>query len=150
MKHTLWLLMLLLGGCATHPPQPTTVPPAAVEQKLLTAYRQWQGTPYRLGGESRRGIDCSAFVQQVYREAFALELPRTTKEQMRSGVGVRARWPMAGDLLFFQPRRGPRHVGIYLGEGRFIHASTSKGVTEARLDDRYWRRILIGVRRVLR
>ncbi len=145
------LLVMLLTGCATHSPKPA--PPTAedgIRQRLLTAYDAWKGTPYRFGGESRHGIDCSAFVQQVYRQAFAIELPRTTKAQLRSGIGVHARWPQAGDLLFFQPRRGPRHVGIYLGDGRFIHASTSRGVTQARLADRHWRSILIGVRRVLR
>ncbi len=155
MNGAKWMATIMLGiglaGCASQPAKParSVHQPNEVTQRLEQAFTHWKGTPYRLGGSDRRGMDCSAFVRQAYQEAFDIRLPRTTREQQRVGQGIHSRWLRPGDLLFFRPARGNRHVGIYMGDNQFIHASTSAGVTRSRLDDRYWRRSLTGARRVL-
>lgn len=112
----------------------------ATRQALLDEHERWEGTPYVLGGEGLRGIDCSALVQQVYREAFALELPRTTSAQIHEGKIVERDALEAGDLVFFRPPGVYRHVGIYVDDGYFLHASTSQGVKLSRLDNVFWNR----------
>ena len=101
---------------------------------------QWIGTPYRSGGQSRKGTDCSGFVRQVYKKVYDIDLPRSTTEQVEEGKRVRRRKLREGDLVFFHgsKRRRANHVGIYLKEGKFVHASTSRGVMVSRLDEDYW------------
>ncbi|WP_422666798.1 C40 family peptidase [Billgrantia gudaonensis] len=116
---------------------------------LLDQHQRWVGTPYRLGGESTRGIDCSALVQRVFAETFRLELPRTTGDQVREGEPVDRDALQVGDLVFFRPPGAYDHVGIYVGEGHFLHASTSQGVKLSRLDNVYWQRHFWQARRTL-
>ncbi|GAB2794977.1 bifunctional murein DD-endopeptidase/murein LD-carboxypeptidase [Halomonas shantousis] len=118
-------------------PQPS---PALIRQALLAEHRRWVGTPYVLGGDSRRGIDCSALVQRVYQEAFLYELPRTTEAQQYEGRRIGRDELAPGDLIFFHSPGRYRHVGIYVGQGLFLHASTSQGVKLSRLDNAYWSR----------
>lgn len=125
------------------------VSPQLIRQALLAEHRRWVGTPYQLGGESQRGIDCSALVQQVFSEAFAVELPRTTGGQVLEGRRVARDELNPGDLVFFQPPGPYRHVGVYVGEGRFLHASSSQGVIISRLDNVYWNRYYWQARRPL-
>lgn len=120
-----------------------------VEHTLQEAAASWEGVPYVWGGTSRRGIDCSGFVQVVYRNAFAMSLPRTTEAQSRAGRAVAPARLRSGDLLFFRPRRGRWHTGIYLTDGQFVHASTSGGVVTAHLRSSYWRDRWSHARRVL-
>ena len=108
----------------------------------------WLGTPYRWGGTTRRGIDCSSFVQQLVRATFDIELPRTTATQVHRGERVSRDELIPGDLVFFR-RRGVRHVGVYLGAGDFIHASSSRGVTVSTMDSGYWSRYYWQSRRIL-
>lgn len=110
-----------------------------VLDRLYAHYRQWQGVPYRLGGESRSGIDCSALVRTVYRSAFGVNLPRTTDALAQSGSEIGRHELKAGDLVFFKTGKRTRHVGIYLENKKFLHASTSMGVTISHLDNSYWR-----------
>ncbi|MCK2183691.1 NlpC/P60 family protein [Halomonas sp. YJPS3-2] len=124
-------------------------PPAQVRQALLVEHQRWLGTPYRLGGTTRHGIDCSALVQRVFAEAFGLDLPRTTTQQVREGEAVPRDDLRPGDLVFFQPPGYYHHVGIYVGQGRFLHASTSRGVKISSLDNRYWRHYYWQARRPL-
>ena len=112
---------------------------ARLDRSLRDAAPRWLGIPYRWGGDSRRGIDCSAFVQQYVRENLAVELPRTTAGQRYEGLPIERDELRAGDLVFFR-RRGIRHVGVYLSDGEFIHASSSRGVTVSELDNDYWTR----------
>lgn len=118
-------------------------------RELQIAYRKWEGTPYVLGGRSLSGVDCSAFTQNVFQDHFERELPRHTTEQLRAGEGVRRRYLRAGDLVFFRTARSTLHVGIYMGEGEFLHASVSQGVTISQLGDPYWATRYIGARRVM-
>lgn len=96
---------------------------------------QWLGTPYAFGGSSRSGIDCSGYVQRIYREVLRVEVPRTTVEQIQFGepfVLNRTNFReglMPGDLLFFVNRYGhPRHVVLYVEEGRVTHSIQCRGV----------------------
>ena len=145
------LSLLLLGGCAGLVPPPPAPPPladSAIRARLQAQFNDWRGVPYRIGGLSRRGIDCSGFVQLTYRQKFGRKLPRTTRQLAATGNPVEASQHRPGDLVFFQTGLFQRHVGIYLGRGRFLHASTSRGVPISRLDSPYCRRTYRHSRRV--
>ncbi len=105
--------------------------------------------PYRFGGNSRRGIDCSAFVQQVFRE-MDVQLPRSAREQFRVGEKIDRDEMKKGDLIFFRTyARFPSHVGIYLGDGKMIHASSrSRRVVVTSIDHPYYRKRFIGAKRI--
>lgn len=120
-----------------------------IEDKLRREYRLWQGTRHRLGGNDRSGIDCSGFVQAVYRNVFDIALPRTTAEQVKQGRPVAFQDMRVGDLVFFTPPDTPRHVGIFLGKSRFAHASKSSGVTISLIDRYYWKPHFWKARRIL-
>lgn len=124
-------------------------PPERLRMALLDQHQRWAGTPYRLGGSSAQGIDCSALVQRVFAETFRMELPRTTGEQVHQGKPVDRDALQVGDLVFFRPPGAYDHVGIYVGEGHFLHASTSQGVMLSRLDNVYWQRHFWQARRTL-
>ncbi|CAH0525893.1 hypothetical protein VHP8226_01387 [Vibrio hippocampi] len=138
---SLCLTIAALSGCAQSPTSQSTGGDYLAHpdnQRFITQYDKWQGTPYRLGGNSLYGIDCSAFVQTVYQDAYGLALPRTTAYQSKVGTKVAYQEAKSGDLVFFKTGRKTRHVGIYLGSNAFMHASTSKGVIISRLDNPYW------------
>ncbi|GAA4318182.1 C40 family peptidase [Compostibacter hankyongensis] len=106
----------------------------------------WWGTPYRYGGETRRGIDCSAFVQSLYAAVFGLaSIPRTASEQYQDSKKIKkASHLQEGDLVFFRIRsRRISHVGVYLKNNKFVHASLSAGVTISDLSDPYWHRYYV-------
>jgi cell wall-associated NlpC family hydrolase len=110
------------------------------------------GAPYRSGGTSYKGVDCSGLAYVVYRQ-FDIRLPRTSSDQSRVGVHVDRSDIEPADLLFFRTtRRGSiSHVGIYIGKGKFIHASTgARTVRVDALNDEYYRNRYVGARRVLR
>jgi cell wall-associated NlpC family hydrolase len=109
-----------------------------VKNMLIKQEKDWHGTPHRTGGLSRRGIDCSGFVFITFRDKFGIDLPRSTELQKNIGLPVKQKELQYGDLVFFKTGLFARHVGIYVGNRQFIHASTSKGVTRDSLDDYYW------------
>jgi len=132
-------LALLLTACSSAPRVSAPVDPDhPVRFALLQQYAHWEGTPYRYGGNSRRGVDCSGFIQQVYRGFADRHLPRTTRQQAELGRAVSWSELEPGDLVFFKTGFKQRHAGIYLGNGEFMHASTSRGVILSRLDNPYW------------
>ena len=152
-------LSLILTGCFTtgrHATQPLVAKPESIavpaqnEIRLVLEekYEIWAGTPYRLGGVDKSGIDCSAFVQTIFTDAFDVKLPRTTSEQVSLGVPVQRQALEPLDLVFFKTGRY-QHVGIYLGDGEFLHASTSRGVIISKLDNPYWKRHYWTARRPL-
>ncbi|WP_232226073.1 C40 family peptidase [Salinisphaera hydrothermalis] len=122
---------------------------ARLEAALHQVYERWAGTPYRYGGQSRNGVDCSSFVRQTVDTVESYELPRTTVEQAQVGMSIPRQDLEAGDLVFFKTGALSHHVGIYLGRGRFMHASSSQGVTISRLDNIYWRHHYWQARRIL-
>ncbi|MCP5276986.1 MAG: C40 family peptidase [Thiobacillus sp.] len=111
------------------------------------------GTPYRFGGaKPEKGMDCSGFVRHVYKESNELTLPRTARDMSREGEEVAESDLRPGDLVFFNTLRKPfSHVGIYAGNGEFVHASSrsTKQVTVSRMSDKYWSTRFNGARRVL-
>ncbi|HBA89472.1 MAG TPA: NlpC/P60 family protein [Geobacter sp.] len=124
--------------------------PAADVEGIEETAAHFLGTPYRFGGDGATGIDCSSFVQQVFREN-RIELPRTAREQINIGTDVPAGELRKGDLVFFQTYASyPSHVGIYLGDGKMIHASSGKGeVTISDINSDYYRPRYLGAKRVV-
>lgn len=112
----------------------------AIDKKLYAFYKEWKGVKYKLGGNSKSGIDCSAFIQKAFKEKLDLNLPRTTKLQSKVGKTINKSQLNSGDLVFFKTGRTSRHVGIYMNEGNFMHASTKRGVTISKLDNVYFKR----------
>ena len=106
---------------------------------LYEAVNSWLGVPYRYGGSDRTGVDCSAFVGAIYKEVYGVTLHRTTNDMLRD-VTLHGKGELKeGDILFFTNSKGKvSHVGIYLKDGLFAHASTSNGVSVSRVDDTYW------------
>lgn len=118
------------------------------DNMLLEHVDEWYGTKYRYGGTSKSGIDCSAFVQAIYLSAFAVSLPRTARDQYRTSRIISATEVKAGDLVFFNTTGGISHVGIYLQNNKFVHASTSQGVTVSDMFDPYYLKRFIGIGRI--
>ena len=129
--------------------EPVTEPPEKALDSLTEVAYSYLATPYRFGGSSRQGIDCSSFVRNVFRE-LNIELPRTAREQYRLGDEVDPDELQSGDLLFFRTyAKYPSHVGIYLGDHKMIHASPrSRRVVITNLDAPYFRSRFIGAKRL--
>jgi cell wall-associated NlpC family hydrolase len=118
-----------------------------IAQRLTSDALRFLGVPYVFGGTSTSGFDCSGFVQHVF-AMVGIGLPRTADVQYDAGrpaVGG----PRAGDLVFFDTYGGVSHVGIYLGQGKFVHASSSHGVMVSRLSDSYWAARYVGAKRLI-
>lgn len=109
-----------------------------VRAQLLKQLDEWQGVPYRYGGLSKRGVDCSGFTYLTFAEQFGIRLPRTTGSQVKKGIEVDQSELLPGDLIFFNTGYQQRHMGVYVGKKQFIHASSSRGVMISRLDNPYW------------
>ena len=121
-------------------------------QELVQEGLGYLGIPYRFGGTSpETGLDCSGLVQQVFRNALGLDMPRTAAEMARVGEGIRKDDLKPGDLVFFNTmRRAFSHVGIYLGDGQFLHSpSTGGAVRIEKLSVSYWASRFNGARRIL-
>jgi cell wall-associated NlpC family hydrolase len=166
-RFTLVVLLALLGGCASPPPahrpapvytRPLATAPnnafyPAADDVLIRALGL-VGTPYRWGGNTPdSGFDCSGLIGYVYHDAAGIVLPRSTREM----VGMRApevsqRALQSGDLIFFATGRGSQvtHAGIYVGEGRFVHAPASGGTVKLDyLAKPYWQKRYLSAKRVL-
>jgi cell wall-associated NlpC family hydrolase len=116
-------------------------------QPLLEGIDQWYGTRYRLGGTTKKGVDCSAFVGAIYASVFGIALPRTAREQYKYCRRVQRTELQEGDLVFFNTHGGVSHVGIYLQNNKFVHASVSNGVTISDLYDPYYLQRYVGAGR---
>ena len=144
MRAVLPMLTCLLVACAGSPPVSVPAPPLAqaeagsVSAKLQRQYEEWHAVAYREGGQSKRGVDCSGFVQLTFQRQFGRQIPRSTELQARAGRQIRETDRRPGDLVFFKTGLFTRHVGIYMGQGRFLHASKSRGVTLSAMDNPYW------------
>ncbi|MES9993982.1 MAG: C40 family peptidase [Candidatus Thiodiazotropha sp.] len=124
--------------------------PAARKTKSVVAIaEQLKGKPYRYGGVTPKGFDCSGLVHYAYLQT-GRSIPRTTRDQYHASQHLSMEDAEPGDLLFFKiDSRKLSHVGLYAGDGRFIHASTKQNkVAEASVSDPYWRKRLIGVGRI--
>ena len=151
----IWIIVaacLILAGCSHHAPPPNSrlSDSITVIAKLNDQLNGWHGTPYRYGGMSRRGVDCSGFVSLTFRDRFELQLPRETSQQAQIGTEIDKDDLLPGDLVFFKTGAGESglHVGIYDTDNQFIHASTSRGVMRSSLDNVYWRKKFWQARRI--
>jgi cell wall-associated NlpC family hydrolase len=116
---------------------------------LLESVDQWYGVRYRTGGNGKSGIDCSGFTVAVYTSVYGISLPRVAREQYRISRKIATTELKEGDLLFFNTRgSGVSHVGVYLGNNKFIHATVSKGVMVNSLFDSYYVKRFIGAGRI--
>jgi len=108
-------------------------------RKLYYELKKWLGTPYRYGGHDREGTDCSGLVMQVYKEVYGITLERNSARMCENNCKAIDRDKLRnGDLVFFGNDRGINHVGIYLRDGYFVHASSSRGVIVSHLDQPYF------------
>lgn len=152
MRYWLLLIVVILAGCSSHAPPPNgrLSDSITVIAQLNEQLTQWRGTPYRYGGTTRRGVDCSGFVWLTFRDRFGLQLPRTTAAQTDIGSRISTRDLLPGDLVFFKTGSGENglHVGIYDTDNQFIHASTSQGVIRSSLNNVYWKKVFWQARRI--
>ena len=127
------------------------LPLATMQEVMLMEIIKYMDTPYKFGGNSLNGIDCSAFTQSVYRNSWLLDINRSAREQYKQGIVIDDRSELKfGDLVFFNTRKRvkPGHVGIYIGDNLFAHASSKSGVTVSSLDHDYYNRRYMGARRI--
>tara|TARA_B100000405_G_scaffold201289_1_gene141206 strand:- start:443 stop:985 length:543 start_codon:yes stop_codon:yes gene_type:complete len=121
-------------------------------KRLEEVVRSYLGVPYKWGGVTREGMDCSAFVRATFRKTYGIELPRTSKQMYQLGDKVgKEKNLKPGDLVFFKNTysgNGISHVGIYLGRGEFAHASSSRGVTITPMSNPYFVKRYAGSKRV--
>ncbi len=171
MNFRLWvggivLLSLMAGllGCSGLRPNPkyreeerprstaVRTTPSEFTHRLTQQIEAYLGVPYKWGGTTRQGMDCSGFVSVVYENAVGLRLPRKAREMYNQGRLVEKHDLRFGDLVFFEriENYGVSHVGIYIGDNEFAHASTSRGVVISNLTERYYRERYVGARRVYR
>lgn len=108
-------------------------------QQLYQAIQTWMGTPYLYGGTDKNGVDCSAFVGNIYLEVYQKRLHRVANDIQQDVTLISKSELREGDIVFFTNSKGRvSHVGIYLKDGMFAHSSTSRGVIISKLDDGYW------------
>lgn len=135
-------------------PSKTTTKPSKqtdLGKSLEKEARSWLGTPYRYGGETRKGTDCSGLVMSVYRDIAGIKLPRSSREMQAECQAIKTSQLRKGDLVFFTSSKRGRvtHVGLYLENGNFIHASSSRGVIISNLDEDYYARHFHSAGRVI-
>jgi len=145
MKRFFYLIMASLIISTAVPTEAS----ASTVTSLISSAKTYIGTPYRYGGTTTAGFDCSAYVQRVFKDN-GISVPRDTRSQYATGTPVSKSNLQTGDLVFFNTSgRGVSHVGIYVGASNFIHTSTSKGVMISSINDPYyWGSRYIGARRV--
>lgn len=129
----------------------TNTTPAGLDRdRLLLDLVSYLGTPYRYGGNTKAGIDCSGFTARVYESGASRQLPRSAKAQFGVGSPVAKSNLAFGDLVFFNTTgRRPSHVGIYIEDDLFAHASVTRGVTISSLESTYYRKRFVGARRIV-
>lgn len=117
---------------------------------ILKTAKQYIGVPYQFGGATPKGFDCSGYLQYVFAK-HNIQLPRSADEQYKTGTNVKKNALLVGDLVFFTTYEpGASHCGIYIGNGEFIHASSSKGIRIDKMNDPYWKPRYIGARCILK
>lgn len=121
-------------------------------EKVMMEIVRYLNTPYQYGGNNMNGIDCSAFTKNVFEKSINLNIPRTARQQYSKGTKITNKNALQfGDLVFFNTTKNnfPGHVGIFLGDNLFAHASFSKGVTVSSLESSYFKTRYVGARRAI-
>lgn len=121
---------------------------ANINKKIMHFYNEWKDVKYKFGGNSKKGIDCSAFTQRIYKEKFNIKIPRTTRTQVKAGKEITKAKLELGDLIFFKTGKVDRHVGVYMGNGDFMHASI-KGVKLSKVDKPFYKKAYWTSRRII-
>jgi len=117
---------------------------------LLSCITEWMGVPYKYGGNSKEGTDCSGLVLSVFNEVYKIKMYRSSSDQLKNVKEIPRNELKAGDLVFFKIYNDKvSHVGIYLGENKFIHASTKRGVVINSLDEEYYKKYFCTAGRVI-
>lgn len=129
MKKLLLITFIFFNICASS---------QNLDQMLLNEANSWIGVKYSWGGTTRKGVDCSAFVRNVYKNSYDVILPRTSRQQFKDTHSINQDDVRVGDLIFFSNSVGVNHVGLVIGVGRFIHASSSRGVRIDSFIEGYW------------
>ena len=118
------------------------------KQAFTDFYSEWKDVKYKMGGNSKSGIDCSAFTQKIYKEKFGVELPRTTLTQVNMGEEVKKSDLKPGDLVFFKTSKTDKHVGVYVGNNNFLHASI-RGIQFTSMDKPFYKKNYWTSRRII-
>lgn len=139
---------LLVTGDSSRVVQPQVSRGTSRVQGLLDYANSLKGSPYRYGGQSPKGFDCSGYVKYVFKN-IGIDLPRTAAEQYHSGKSVSASEAKPGDLVFFHGGGAINHSGIYLGGGKFVSSTSSSGVVEASVNGSYWAEHFYGYNRII-
>jgi lipoprotein Spr len=148
MKNTLFTLLLTLFSFTSFSQNFITEKKYAGEP-LFDFVTEWWKTPYRYGGTTKRGIDCSAFTNKLADKVYDINLPRTAREQYLSTQRINKTELKDGDLVFFRTRyKSGWHVGVYLTDGWFIHSKSRVGVTFDNLNSPIYSRIYYGAGRI--
>jgi cell wall-associated NlpC family hydrolase len=169
LRHAFIVLqsMAMLGACGSVVPAPRYTPDAhspivaelqrrrlGDDRRLLEVVNRYLGVPYKWGGTTRQGMDCSAFTRAIFREAYGIELPRTSRQMYELGLRILERRALRpGDLVFFRDTHegpGVAHVGIYVGNGHFAHASATQGGVITSMSIAYFNDRYVGARRIQR
>jgi murein DD-endopeptidase / murein LD-carboxypeptidase len=112
---------------------------------LITTISDWLGVPYKFGGNDKKGVDCSGFINNVYPIVYQLNVPRVAAQIQQKATPVPRKELQEGDLVFFKINtKEVGHAGIFLFDNYFVHASTSRGVMISRLEDTYWNKYFVG------
>ncbi|MFT5836280.1 MAG: cell wall-associated NlpC family hydrolase [Sulfurimonas sp.] len=162
------LSLLLFSGCSTKNIKPYSkhsktskqikkkeIPTYKPKKKnwittaLYKEYKKWYKTPYKYGGVNTNGLDCSSLILIVYRDAFSIKLPRTTKDQVKKGYLISKNSTQEGDLVFFKTGFDTRHAGIIIESDKFMHTSQKNGVSISSLHNPYWKQRYWQSRRIL-
>lgn len=143
------LLFTVLAACSSTPARDTSATDPRMNELVMYAL-SLADTPYRYGGNSSEGFDCSGYVRHVYAHQLNVELPRTSKQISRVGLPLQPGELRPGDLVFYDTQRTPNsHVGLYIGDGRFVHSPRSG--QRIRVEDmalEYWKSRYNGARRI--
>ncbi|MCK5880266.1 MAG: C40 family peptidase [Sinobacterium sp.] len=151
----------LLAACSHQPDSLSNAPLSSneisvndsvlIQSRLQRFYRDHQNTQYRFGGLTSHGLDCSGLVYKAYREYLGWTVPRSTELQLKAGRQITLEELKPGDLVFYRPENKGMHVGIYFDDangGRFLHASSSKGVIVSQIKGQYWTPFFYQARRI--